>query len=160
MKRVKLQNANNESKRVRCSVTGSQTATLLQVPRNEVSGRNQCAVAIQQWTKPAFLSCGPDSDGVWMELDSDMMKDSTAFTVEIHEKDTRYARIRDIQGRFMCVDVDSHQVRFCEHLPNGDETCGLWKLQCVGRKSPQGMVGANLLESVRCPMMYLKITRE
>lgn len=142
-----------ETSVVTLSVTKSSTASFLQVPRNEVTRRDNC-IAIRLWDKTLFLS---SSSTDTTTLERDLFEDATGFTIDIHNNDARYARISNLTGQYLRVDPVTHEVTFAEKPEDENDSCILWKLQCVGKRSPRGIVGANLLESVRLPEMYLKI---
>lgn len=146
---------NKETNNVTLSVATSSTATCLQVARNEVTGRNDKCVCIRLWEKRSFLN---SSSKDTTSLEPDLFEDATGFTVDIHNNDTRFARILNHTGQYLRVDPVTHEVTFAEKPE--DEECILWKLQCVGKNSPRGLVGANLLESVKLPQLYLKINVE
>ncbi len=135
---------------VTLNLSTSSTATRLQISRNEVT-RN--CIAIRLWEGKFFLS----SSSKHTTLEQDLFEDGTGFTIDIHNNDTRFARILNHACQYLRVDPMTHEVTFAEKPEDENDPCILWKLQCVGKKSPRGLVGANLLESVRLPEMYLKI---
>ena len=91
---------------------------------------------------------------IWMSsFQPDMFEESTAFVADVESAKT--ARIRNFQGCYMTVDPETYNVSF--QAEKGDYQ--LWTVNCIGKNSKRGIVGATVLGSVAFPKLFLSIKK-